>query len=206
MLTTSFYEGLSLFHDQPHNHTTMTITLTGESLLSFVNEKMELVNRGDITRTDMIKDSGYIYDNGSVRYTDFYTELLRSKGVTPITDTDIDNESYDDLDSDTKDLYDNIDNKFGEKWDHEQVMEFIELLDNIGITTSDDLDEMFEYQTDSYHPVSEFTEQYVTDVMDYQIPHFVYNHIDWNQVWDSELRYDFNTFEFDGTTYFFRNV
>ena len=188
-----------------YNQTTMTITLTGDSLLSFVTEKMELVNRGEITRTDMIKDSGYINDNGSVRYTDFYTELLRSKGVTPVTDTDIDNESYDDLDSDTKDLYDNIDNKFGEKWDHEQVMEFIELLDDIGITTSDDLDESYEYQTDSYDPESEFTEQYVTDVMDSQIPEIVYNHIDWNQVWDSELRYDFSTFEFDGTTYFFRN-
>jgi hypothetical protein len=184
----------------------MTITLTGDSLLSFVNEKMELVNRGEITRTDMIKDSGYINDNGTVRYTDFYTELLRSKGVTPVTDTDIDNESYDDLDSDTKELYDNIDKKFGENWDHEQVMEFIELLDDIGITTSDDLDESYENQTDSYNPESEFTEQYVTDVMDSRIPDIVYTHIDWYQVWDSELRYDFSTFEFYGTTYFFRNV
>jgi hypothetical protein len=29
--------------------------------------------------------------------------------------------------------------------------------------------------------------------------------VDWQRVWDSALRYDYNTIDFGGDTYFFRN-
>jgi hypothetical protein len=179
-----------------------TLALTGDSLLNFVNDKMTLVNRGELTRTEMIKDAGYI-TNGAAQYVDFYTELLRAKGITPVTDKDVENTLYDDLDADTKDLYDALDNAVGEKWDHEQVMAFIDELDNIGITTAEQFDESFEgiYDSDK-----EFAEYWVTDVMNAQIPECVYNCVDWDAVYNCELRYDFNCIEFEYDNYYFRNL
>jgi hypothetical protein len=63
--------------------------LKGDALVNFVIEKMELVNRNEMTRTEMILDAGYVYDNGKAMYTEFYTELLTAKGITPVTDTDM---------------------------------------------------------------------------------------------------------------------
>ncbi len=110
--------------------------LKGDSLLNFVNDKMPLINRGELTRTDMIKDAGYINDNGKAMYTDFYTELLNARGVTPTTNTDTMDQEYDDLTSDEKDLYDKITDMLGEKWTHEETIEFMEELDDIGINTA----------------------------------------------------------------------
>jgi hypothetical protein len=63
--------------------------LKGDALVEFVNEKMQLVNRNEMTRTEMILDAGYVYDNGKAMYTEFYTELLNAKGIKPVTDTDM---------------------------------------------------------------------------------------------------------------------
>lgn len=181
---------------------TKPIMLTGDSLVQFVNDRADLIQRGDLTRTDMIKDAGYVYDNGQAMYVDFYTELLRAKGVSPVTDRDVDDELYEDLDQDTKDLYDAVDAKLGEKWDHEDMMSFLEHLDDIGITSAEQFEESFEGVYDSER---EFAEYWVTDVLNAQIPECVYNCINWDDVWSSELRYDFNTIDFDYSTYVFRN-
>jgi hypothetical protein len=184
---------------------TTTFRLTGDSLVTFVNEKMELVNRGEMTRTQMIQESGYT-DGTRTFYTEFYTELLRSKGVTPVTDTDVEETEYDELSGVQQDLYDSIQDKFGQKWDHEEIMGFMSELDDIGIETPEQLDDSYEWETDEYNPEREFSEYYVTEVMCTSIPSVLEGHIDWDNVWSCELRYDYNTFEYDGTTYFFRNI
>ena len=184
---------------------TKVFTLTGDALIAFVNDKMPLVNRGELTRTDMIKDAGYIYDNGTAAYVDFYTELLRAKGITPVTNTDTDAAAYDDLSGTEQDMYDAIHEKFGSKWDHEEIMEFMNELDDLGITTPESLDDAYEYQTDSYKPEEEFAEYIVMDVLYAPLPSIVEGCIDWYNVWNSSLRYDYNTIEFDGETFFFRN-
>ena len=188
--------------------TVTNIMLTGDSLVAFVNDKMELVNRGEITRTDMVLDAGYAYDNGKAMYTDFYTELLRAKGVTPVVNTDIQDEAYDDLDSDTQALYDAIDEKLGDKWTHEEVMEFIDELDDIGIETASQFDDAYEYTHDGYasYAEKEFAEYIVIDVLDAQIPDIVMAAIDWQDVWDHNLRYDYNSIETVNGTFFFRNI
>jgi hypothetical protein len=71
--------------------------LKGDALVEFVNEKMQLVNRNEMTRTEMILDAGYVYDNGKAMYTEFYTELLNAKGIKPVTDTDAADVEYDNL-------------------------------------------------------------------------------------------------------------
>lgn len=182
--------------------TVATFMLKGDALLSFVNDNEESLKRGELTRTEMIKDAGYVYDNGKAMYVDFYTELLRAKGITPVTDTDVETSTYDSLSSEQQELYDVVDSKLGEKWDHETVMDFIEELDAIGIETAEQFDEYYEGCFDNE---KEFAEHWVTDVLSAEIPECVYNCIDWDHVWSYELRYDFITIDFDYSTYIFRN-
>jgi nuclear transport factor 2 (NTF2) superfamily protein len=186
---------------------TKVFTLTGDSLITFVNEQMELVNRGELTRTDMIKDAGYLNDNGTARYVDFYTELLNAKGITPVTMTDTNDAEYDDLSTDAKDLYDKITEMLGEKWTHEETIEFMDELDDIGITTASEFSDAYEYTHDSYsaYAEKEFAEYFVIEVMDARIPDIVMAAIDWQDVWDHNLRYDYNSIETVNGTFFFRN-
>jgi hypothetical protein len=189
--------------------TIRTIRITGDSLIQFVNAKMELVNRGEITRTDMIKDAGYLNDNGSVAYTDFYTELLKAKEVLDpnyVSKRDAEDAEYDAMSGVEQEMYDAVHEKLGEKWDHEEITDFMKELDDIGIETPEQLFFSYEYTTDSYKPEEEFAEYFVIDVMDARIPDIVEGCIDWQTVWNSALRYDYNTIEFGGDTYFFRNI
>jgi hypothetical protein len=188
--------------------------LKGSSLLDFVNDKMELVSRGELTRTDMIKDAGYVRDNGSAMYTEFYTELLNARGVIPTTNTDTMEQEYDDMSTDEKDLYDKITDILGEKsrlagspWTHEETVEFMEELDNIGINTASDFEDAYEYTHDSYssYAEQEFAEYWCTEVLNAEIPDCVLAAVDWQSVWDHNLRYDFCYIETVNGTFFFRN-
>jgi hypothetical protein len=181
--------------------------LKGDSLVAFVNEKMQLVNRGELTRTDMIKDAGYVYDNGTAAYVDFYTELLNAKGVVPTTNVDTMEQEYDDLSEDEKDLYDKITDMLGEKWTHEETIEFMDELDDIGITIASEFEDAYEYTHDSFanYAEREFSEYWCMDVLDAKIPECVFAAIDWQDVWDHNLRYDFASIETVNGTFFFRN-
>ena len=44
--------------------TTATFKLTSDSLVAFVDERMPLINRGELTRTEMILEGGYSCDSG----------------------------------------------------------------------------------------------------------------------------------------------
>lgn len=186
---------------------TTTFMLKGDSLVVYVNEKMPLVDRGELTRTDMIKDAGYVYDNGKAMYTEFYSELLRAKGVIPATSTDTEAVEYDDLSTDDQELYDKITDVLGEKWTHEETIEFMDELDELGIKTADQFMDAFEWEHDSYssYAEKEFAEYFVMEVMDARIPDIVMAAVDWQDVWDHNLRYDFSYIETANGTYFFRN-
>ena len=184
-----------------------TFMLKGSSLVEYVNDKMPLINRGELTRTDMVKDAGYVYDNGKAMYVDFYTELLNARGIVPTTDTDIADQEYDDLTSDEKDLYDKITDMLGEKWTHEETIEFMDELEDIGIETASDFEDAYEYTHDSYssYAEKEFAEYFCIEVLDAQIPECVLSAVDWQDVWDHNLRYDFASIETANGTFFFRN-
>ena len=187
--------------------TTPIFMLKGDSLLNFVNDKMPLVIRGELTLTDMIKDAGYEYDSGEAMYVDFYTELLIARGVIPTTNTDTMDQEYDDLSNDEKDLYDKITDMLGSKWTHEETIEFMEELCDIGIESASQLEDAYEYTHDSYssYAEKEFSEYFCIEVMDAQIPDIVMAAIDWQDVWDHNLRYDFCSIETVNGTFFFRN-
>ena len=187
--------------------TIRTIRITGDSLIQFVNAKMELVNRGEITRTDMIKDAGYLHDNGTVAYTDFYTELLKAKEVLDpnyVSKRDTEDAEYEAMTGVEQEMYDRL-IEFNNKWDHEEITDFMKELDDLGIDTPEQFDESFEWDTDGYKPEEEFAEHFVTEVYETSIPDIVEGCVDWQAVWNSSLRYDYNTIEFGGDTYFFRN-
>jgi hypothetical protein len=184
--------------------TTTTVRLTGQSLIDFVNEKTPIID-AFFTRTDMVRDAGYINDNGTGAYVDFYTELLRAKGITPVTDTDKADAEYEALSGTQQDLYDAITEKFGYSWTHEETIEFMDELDDIGITTPEQLDDAYEWETDEYDAEEKFAEYFVTEVFCTGIPDIIEGCVDWQRVWDVTLRYDYVTIEFDRSTYFFRN-
>ena len=187
--------------------TVPTFMLKGSSLVSHNAEWMELINSGEKTRTDMIMDAGYVYDNGKAMYTNYYTELLNAKGVIPTTNTDTMEQEYDDMSTDEKDLYDKITDMLGEKWTHEETVEFMEELDDIGINTASDFEEAYEYTHDSYssYAEKEFAEYFCIEVIGAEIPEIVLSAIDWQDVWDHNLRYDFCYIETANGTFFFRN-
>jgi hypothetical protein len=187
--------------------TTIPFMLTGQSLVDHNTEKMQLVNRGELTRTDLIKDAGYVYDNGKAMYTQYYTELLNAQGIKPTLTNDIADAEYDALDTDTKDLYDSVDERLGRTWTHEEVIEFIEELGDIGITTASEFEDAFEYEHDSYssYAEKEFAEYWCLEVLNAQIPDIVLCAVDWQNVWDHDLKYDFNSIETANGTYFFHN-
>lgn len=187
--------------------TIATFMLKGDSLLNHVNEYMELINRGESTRTEMIKDAGYVYDNGNAMYTQFYTELLNAKGIIPATTSEIEDKEYEDLPVDKRNLYDRIDERLGTKWTHEEIIEFIDELEDIGIDTADQFDEAYEYTHESWQSYAEkeFAEYWCVEVLNAQIPDFLFAAIDWQDVWDHNLRYDFAYIETVNGTFFFRN-
>jgi hypothetical protein len=187
--------------------TVVPFMLKGDSLVAFVDEKMPLINRGELTRTEMIKDAGYVYDNGKAMYVDFYTELLNARGVVPTTNVDTVEQEYDDLSEDKKDLYDKITDMLGEKWTHEETIEFMDELGDIGITSASEFEDAYEYTHDSYssYAEKEFAEYWCIDVMDAKIPEIVLSAVDWQEVWDHNLRYDFSSIETVNGTFFFRN-
>lgn len=185
--------------------TAPVFTLTGQSLVEYVDERKELIERGELTRTELILNAGYVFDNGKARYVDFYTELLNARGVTPVTNTDVEESEYDDLPDDKKALYDYLDEQsYTEKWDHEEFIEFIELLDDNGIETVSSYEDAFYSYNDEYNAERYFAEEYVNELESLE-DSIVYHAIDWQAVWDHQLRYDFCTIEHGGWTFFFRN-
>jgi hypothetical protein len=181
--------------------------LKGDSLVAHHDEYMKLINSGEVTRTEMIKDAGYEYDNGNAMYTQYYTELLNARGVIPTTNTDVADQEYDELSTEDKDLYDAITNKLGEKWTHEETIGFMDELNDIGITTASQFEDAYAYTHDSYssYAEKEFAEYWCVEVMNAQIPDCVYAAVDWQSVWDDNLSYDFYAIETANGTFFFRN-
>lgn len=180
--------------------TIATQRLTGDALLQHIEEYKHL------TKTEQCLTAGYITDKGKPAYVDFYTEVMNA---TPIVSDErkdaADDAEYDALDDDKRELYDEVHDRFGEKWDHEQIMEFMSELDDIGIENVSQLEDNYVYASDEYRAEREFAEHWVCEVMCEPPSDVIAAAIDWQAVWDHNLRYDINTVEFDGETFFFWN-
>ena len=83
----------------------------------------------------------------------------------------------------------------------EEINEFMVELDDNGIETAEQFQDAYAGQYDSG---ADFAEQ-LCDQLGYlsesNLPNFISNHIDWQAVWDCELRYDYTMSDVGG--YFF---
>ena len=116
---------------------------------------------------------------------------------------------YDALDTDKQELVDSIAERTYYITEEQEYLDFITLLDEeFGIQCAMDFEDKFEAEFESYgdSQLAEYAENLVTE--NYEIagvPTFVLSHVDWQSVWDCELRYDYSEIQFNENTYLFRN-
>ena len=92
--------------------------------------------------------------------------------------------------------------------DEDEYDAFIEELANYGINDVEQFEDAFEREVEGYgeRVTSEFSEELI-ESCGYNIePDFIRGCIDWQLVWYSALRFDYQEMEFKGNTYFFRNI
>ena len=116
---------------------------------------------------------------------------------------------YDALDSDKRELVDSIADRTYYITEEHDYEEFIQMLDvEYGITTAIDFEDKFEAEFDGYgdSQLADYAENMVDECgyLD-RVPDFLKNHIDWQMVWDCELRFDYSEIQFHENTYLFRN-
>ena len=91
-------------------------------------------------------------------------------------------------------------------------LELFNLINGEGIENVDQWDDAYtQSMPTSYRVEAQFVEQLMDDLgylstlstADGDLPQFLTNHIDWQEVWDCELRHDYFSIEYDGQTHFF---
>jgi len=115
---------------------------------------------------------------------------------------------YDAKDEDTQALIDEISDRTYYITDESEYDEFINMLADYGINDASEFEDAFDGEWEGFgeRVYANFSEE-LMDNCGYNIePDFIRNCIDWVQVWYSALRYDYNTCEYNGNTYFFRNI
>jgi len=182
--------------------------LAGNELLDYVKATSEL------THTQRCLGAGYIqatkYEDGTNKpaFTDFFEAIIDAKKANdewfPPKKSGAD--WYDDLSNEQQELYDAIEDMCPEftKFDAEQCQEFMDELNDLGITTSEQFESAYMYQTDAHNAEAEYAQHYCEEIACINDISFLV--IDWQATYDYALRYDVNTIEFDGETYFFQNL
>ena len=197
--------------------TTTINKLTGQELLDYID------NNQGLNRVQMCAGAGYIKDTVSGKgndYTSFYEAILDARNANGEYKVVTNGEYYevngrdwyeDVLDNQGRELYDMIEDRCPEftKLDAEQCQEFMDELSEYGITTAEQFENAYYYQTDSWNAEADFAQYYAEEIAcinqfaDAGMLSMIV--IDWQATWDRNLRHDFFTIEFDGETYFFSN-
>ena len=115
---------------------------------------------------------------------------------------------YDAKSEEEQQLIDTISDRTYYIIDEDEYDQFIEELADYGITTAEQFEDAFdgEFEGHGERIYADFSEDLI-EQCGYAIqPEFIANCIDWELVWYSALRYDYNTIEFKGNTYFLRNI
>jgi hypothetical protein len=116
---------------------------------------------------------------------------------------------YDSLDTDKQELVDSIAERTYYITEEQEYLDFIALLDEeFGIQCAMDFEDKFEAEFAGYgdSQLAEYAENMVEEsgYLD-RVPDFLKNHIDFEAVWNCELRYDYSEVQFNENTYLFRN-
>ena len=96
-------------------------------------------------------------------------------------------------------------NAFAEYFDEpEDEQRLLDELSDIGIESKEDFEDRYEGHFDNWNAEAEFAEQLMVDCCCYiSEDHPLYNFIDWQDVWDRLVKYDYDTIQ---DVYFFRNA
>ncbi len=115
---------------------------------------------------------------------------------------------YDAKSEDMQALIDEISDRTSYIIDEEEYDAFIEELSNYGINDASEFEDSFEREFEGYgeRVTTEFAEELVDECGVNIEPEFIRGCIDYQLVWYSSLRFDYNEVEFKGNTYFFRNI
>ena len=116
---------------------------------------------------------------------------------------------YDNLSETKSELVDSICERTYYITEEQEYEDFMTLLDEeFGITTAMDFEDKFEAEFEGYgeSQLAEYASNMVHECYEMQgVPTFVLNHVDWEAVWNCELRYDYSEVQFNENTYLFRN-
>ena len=91
-------------------------------------------------------------------------------------------------------------------------LELFTQINSLGIENVDQWEDAYVQSMPSrWNVEAQFVEQLMDDLgylswngpNEGPLPDFILSHIDWQAVWDSELRFDYCTIEYDGVTHFF---
>ena len=174
--------------------------LKGQELLDYID------NNQGLSRVEMCTGAGY-----ERKFTEFYESILDARKANGEYESPKQSGAdwYDSLTDQDRDLYDMIEDRCPEftKLDAEQCQEFMDELSEHDITTADEFESAYYYQSDAYNAEVEFAQYYAEEIAginefaDAGMLSMIV--IDWQATWDRNLRYDFFTIEFDGETYFF---
>lgn len=144
--------------------------LTGNDLLAKIDELH--AENPDISKTDLILKCGYVKEDGKAAYTDFYTEILVTKGLANVSDEEVSDEYVE--------LYEQLCDDYSQA----AVQAFIKLYGE------EELNDFQDCYIGEYDSEADFAEQYATDISCEKIPSWIV--VDWEATWNCNLRYDFN--------------
>lgn len=86
--------------------------------------------------------------------------------------------------------------------DEEEATEFASDLEDHGIETEEQFDDAYQGYVDEYFAEREFARNLYEELGEISPDHSLYSFIDWQDVWDSGLRYDYHNIN----GHFFRNI
>ena len=182
---------------------TMIERLTGDDLTAFVKARNDdHAQQGTVlSKTQLCMDAGYIKPDGKPAFTDFYEALLEAKEINP--DHSDEGDWYEGLSEERQSLYDRIEDTIGdvEQWSGEKCDEFMDELEDIGITTAYEFEDRFDSYAETY-------EDFVQGILDaYGCATFIdmpWVVIDLEATWERNLRHDYNVVDMNGDLFFFR--
>ena len=158
------------------------------------------------SKSDLVAASGHLKEGGKLNFISFYEALIAAKTeADPNFGNNIDEDKeYDDLSEEQKELYDHISEDFGRKWNHDETIEFMGELKDLGVETKANLESALYTVVDGvYSWERDFAEEYINELEPNLEDSAASFAIDWQRVWDHSLTYDFYTVEFDGSVFIF---
>ena len=113
---------------------------------------------------------------------------------------------YDSKYEETQSLIDEISYRTHYIIDEDEYDAFIALLADEGITEASIFEDAFYAEFEGINNGAEFTEELISELgylMNPDIPDFIKNHLDYQSIWDCELKFDYFVIEFKGNSYYF---